>query len=98
MNRRVGFHFYLSVMPLMVALGCSPTYEEKSDYLETIAQRGVETNKIIQDQENREASEEVCSDAHIALNTDYPRELQTSEEWDNLVKETFVSACMTGRY
>jgi hypothetical protein len=80
--------------------GCSATYEEKSDYLELVAQRGVETHKLIEDRGREEANDDVCNDAHVALNQDYPEDsfLASSEEWENLVRETFVGACVSGRY
>lgn len=85
---------------LTLTCGCAATYDEKAEYLKEVAQRGVATNKLFEDQDESEANEEVCTDAHVALNQDYPQDsfLETSEEWENLVRETFVSACVSGRY
>ncbi|MFJ6018081.1 hypothetical protein ACIQFP_01910 [Nocardiopsis alba] len=93
-------NFSIAAIASLLTCSCAASYDTKSSYLTEVAQRGVETNKLFEDQEDSEANLEVCTDAHTALNKDQPNDkfLEKSKEWRNLVKETFVSACITGRY
>lgn len=83
---------------------CSPgpaDYEERNDYLLEMAQRGVQINKLYQGQ-GQEITRELCEEANLALNDDIPTNRgwgrEPTEEWRNLVKETFINACISGDY
>lgn len=90
----------LAVLGLMVS-GCAANYDERSAYLLEMAQRGVEVNKLFRGQ-GQEITEDLCNSANLALNDDIPSNrswgYEPTEEWEELVRKTFVNACVSGEY
>ncbi|GAB2504663.1 hypothetical protein [Nocardiopsis aegyptia] len=88
-------------LALLAVSGCAATYDERLDYLEESAQRGVQVHKMFQGQ-GVEINEETCINAHVALNDDIPSDISggspPSDEWEGLVEEAFVNACTSGSY
>lgn len=92
---------FISSVLIFFASGCAADYEERNDYLLEMAQRGVEVNKLFRGQ-GQEITEELCISANLALNDDIPSNRSwgygPSKEWEELVRETFVNACISGEY
>lgn len=90
-----------SLALVLAVSGCAANYEERNDYLLEMAQRGVEVNKLFRGQ-GQEITEELCTSANLALNDDIPSNrswgYEPTEEWEELVRETFVNACVSGEY
>lgn len=91
----------LALLILIISTGCAATYQQRSDYLLQMAQRGVEVNKLFRGQ-GQEIDEELCRSANSALNDDIPSNqswgYEPTPEWEELVRETFVNACVSGEY
>ncbi|SCL46818.1 hypothetical protein GA0070608_0119 [Micromonospora peucetia] len=79
--------------------GCSLDYDDRRDYLRTVAFRGAETHSLIASSEGKPDAER-CKAAHIALNDDAPGVGGTSidqEEWIAQVEAFFVDSCVSGK-
>ncbi|MEU2946601.1 hypothetical protein ABZ617_11285 [Nocardiopsis alba] len=96
-SRSASLAFFAS----LAVTGCAAGYQERSDYLLQMAQRGVEVNKLFRGQD-QEISEDLCLSANSALNDDIPSNrswgYDPTSEWEELVRETFVNACISGEY
>lgn len=92
---------FCSFLALLLSTGCAASYQERNDYLLEMAQRGVEVNKLFRGQ-GQEITEELCESANLALNDDIPSNrswgYESTVEWEELVQETFVNACVSGEY
>lgn len=92
---------FCSSLVFIFSTGCAASYQERNDYLLEMAQRGVEVNKLFRGQ-GQEITEEVCESANLALNDDIPSNRSwgygPTSEWEELVQETFVNACVSGEY
>lgn len=97
---RIASLFTAFLIPGMTT-GCAASYEERSEYLLEMAQRGVEVNKLLRGQ-GQEVDESTCRSANRALNDDIPSDrslgYEPTNDWENLVEETFVNACILGEY
>lgn len=93
----ISFAFLFS----LISTGCAASYQERNDYLLQMAQRGVEVNKLFRGQ-GQEIDEDLCLSANSALNDDIPSNrswgYEPTPEWEELVRETFVNACISGEY
>lgn len=91
----------VAILAILSISGCAANYEARSSYLLEMAQRGVETNKLLRGQ-GEEVDDQLCRSANRALNDDIPSDqslgYEPSEDWKNLVEETFVNACISGEY
>lgn len=90
-----------SIALIFAVSGCAASYDERNNYLLEMAQRGVEVNKLFRGQD-QEITEDLCNSANLALNDDIPSNRSwgygPTEEWEELVRETFVNACVSGEY
>lgn len=83
-------------------VACAASYDERVDYLRETSLRGIETNSLLRGQ-GKPITEGSCQNANRALNNDSPNDQGTvdthqSEAWARLVEETFVSACVSGKF
>jgi hypothetical protein len=88
---------------LMVFLtACGASYDDRIEYLHKIALGGVETHTLLQSQ-GAEVDKKSCESANAALNNDAPDDIggpesRQSQAWSQLVEQTFVNACVSGKY
>ncbi|GAA1108757.1 hypothetical protein [Nocardiopsis composta] len=100
--RAIYARFPVAALFLLVPLsGCAASYDDRNEYLVEMAQRGVQVNKLLRGQ-NETISEETCASANRALNDDIPSDrplgYEPSEDWKQLVEQTFINACVAGEY
>lgn len=92
---------FLALISSAITTGCAADYDDRSAYLLEMAQRGVETNKLFRGQ-GQAITEDLCLAANSALNDDIPSNRSwgygPTPEWEELVRETFVNACVSGEY
>ncbi|WIV52582.1 hypothetical protein [Amycolatopsis nalaikhensis] len=86
----------------LIASGCAADYDERIEYLHKVALRGVEVHILLQNQGDK-VNEDNCKTANKALNDDAPDttggpDPKVSEEWKQLVEQTFLTACVSGKY
>jgi hypothetical protein len=85
---------------MISSAACSTaSYEEKMDYLRTVAKRGVDTHNLLASQ-GAAIDAKRCAAAHQPLNDDLPRDDAStglSQEWREQVKTFFVDSCVSGR-
>ncbi|WP_143061166.1 hypothetical protein [Saccharopolyspora shandongensis] len=81
---------------------CAASYDERMEYLRETSLRGIETNSLLRGQ-GKEITVESCKNANLALNNDAPSDrggpdAHKTEAWAQLIEETFVSACVSGKF
>lgn len=85
----------------VLLLGCSAGYDDRMSYLREVALRGLETHNLLRNQ-GTGVNEQSCRIARGGLIDDIPSDNsgdpEPSREWTQLVEQTFMRACTTGRY
>jgi hypothetical protein len=83
--------------------GCGTAdYDERMSYLRTVALRGIETHNLLRNQ-GSSVDKSSCRLAREGLIDDIPNDIggaeaRVSKEWVQLVDQTFMRACTSGRY
>lgn len=83
----------------LLLAGCAASYEERRDYLRTVAVRGAETHVLMQAQEVKEINKKRCEQAYQGLADDIPHDHDMggrSNEWRGQVEQFFVDSCLSG--
>lgn len=86
-------------MASLAACTKSASYDERMEYLRTVAQRGADTHALIKSQEAT-IDKERCERAYEGLNdNDVPAVLNADnrEGWLTQIKEFFVDSCISGK-
>lgn len=101
LTRRLTTIVFAAVTAILIT-SCGPSYDDRVQYLRETSLRGVEINSLLRGQ-GKEVNRESCTNANQALNDDVPDDRGTvdryrSDAWQRLVEETFVSACITGKF
>jgi hypothetical protein len=78
-------------------------YDERVQFLREASSRGVEVHNLLAAQ-NTVVTDEACRSANSALNADAPKvgtnnpDQTERKAWQALVEQTFMKACVAGRY
>lgn len=89
----------LSLTASLAACTKSASYDERMEYLRTVAQRGADTHALIKSQEAT-IDKERCERAYEGLNDNDAPNVETydnREGWLKQVKEFFVDSCVSGK-
>ncbi|MDG4756393.1 hypothetical protein [Micromonospora sp. WMMD710] len=89
----------LSLTASLAACVKSASYDERMEYLRTVAQRGADTHALIKSQEST-IDKERCERAYEGLNdNDAPNveSYDNREGFLNQIKEFFVDSCVSGK-
>ncbi len=91
----------LAVFAAIISACSVATYQERLDYLRTVASRGAETHALIQSQE-APITPERCADAYEAINdsSTAPSDMAgggQSPVWRSQIKAFFVDSCVSGK-
>lgn len=94
--------FAAIVLVVTLISGCAADYDERMSYLRTVALRGIETHNLLRNQ-GSSVDESSCQLAQKGLIDDIPNDIggtetRASKEWTELVEQTFMRACTSGRY
>lgn len=91
----------LAATAAMLSSACSADYDDRMSYLREVALRGLETHNLLRNQ-GTGVNEQSCKIAQEGLIDDIPSDNsgdpEPSKEWTQLVQQTFMRACTTGRY
>lgn len=100
--RRIALAAAAAVAVVTVAAGCSDsTYEERLTFLHKVAERGVDTYKLLYSQEAK-IDKERCERAFngSGADGDAPSDMATggrTPQWQGQIKEFFVDSCVSGK-
>jgi hypothetical protein len=78
-------------------------YDERVQFLREASSRGVEVHNLLAAQ-NTVVTDEACRSANNALNSDAPDVATNNTDqierkaWKALVEQTFMKACVAGKY